>query len=193
MESWTIKALRKKMTDTKDKLNEAKYFLTCMKVTRSEEDIFRYYVSAFLAAVDSVVDIMGTEFCQSHEFPKWWSQKKEEIGSEYDYFHEQRNRTLHVRALKATSTIRINVSQGIGVSETLKLVVPGTASMLKTELHSYVSTQQESGSTIDSDWFFEDRDKEPIVSLCEAYLGRLESIVGECESKFTPRPTKDIK
>lgn len=184
------------MTDMRDKLQESKYFLTRMKDTRGERDAFRYHVSAFLAAADSIVDIMKTEFCKSVGFTPWRHQKEREIGNDLKYFRKQRDRTLHVRALKTSATITVNLRETIGVSTAPKIIhyIAGTGGpVVLAKSDSPQPSSDKSQSATDWDWFFEDRDREPLIPLCEAYLAKLEIILDECESKFTPRPTSGIQ
>ncbi|MCD6209368.1 MAG: hypothetical protein J7J01_00480 [Methanophagales archaeon] len=51
-------------TDTREKLLEARYFLEQMKERQSDQDAFKYNLSAFLAAARSVTLIMQKEFAR---------------------------------------------------------------------------------------------------------------------------------
>ena len=62
------------VTDTMDKLNEAKYFLKSMNDNTPEREAFKYNLSAFLAAARSVTFIMQKEFDSIKGFKDWYKK-----------------------------------------------------------------------------------------------------------------------
>jgi len=55
-----------------DKYSEAKYFLEKMKENISNPDVFRYNLSAFLAAARSITFVLQKEFKNKKEgFNEW--------------------------------------------------------------------------------------------------------------------------
>ena len=85
------------MTNTRDKLNEAKHFLEEMKRVSSNPDRFRYELTAFLAASRSITQIMQKEFKRKTRFNGWYKQKQREMKNSpiLKYLHRQRTISYH--------------------------------------------------------------------------------------------------
>ncbi|MBC7108976.1 MAG: hypothetical protein H5T41_09395 [Methanomassiliicoccales archaeon] len=64
------------MSNTRFKLNEAKYFLEQMKEHADSTEEFAYNLSAFLSAARSVTWIMQNEFKNVPGFEEWYSEKQ---------------------------------------------------------------------------------------------------------------------
>ena len=98
------------MTNTRDKLNEAKYFLEKMREAASDPDKVRYELTAFLSASRSITQIMQKEFSGKPGFIDWYTQKQKEMAQNgtLKYLHRQRSITFHEHPvlpypIKATS------------------------------------------------------------------------------------------
>lgn len=93
------------MVRSKCKLDEARFFLSRLKEEASEESAaFRYYLSAFLAAADSVIDIGRWEAkIKTRDFDSWTTQELDESDRRLlDFMTKQRNAEVH---LDGTNTI----------------------------------------------------------------------------------------
>ena len=67
------------MTDTRIKLQEAKYFFKRMVEEVSNREPFKYNLSAFLSAAQSVTFVMQTEFSSISSFKGWYHDEKKEF------------------------------------------------------------------------------------------------------------------
>src|SRR5229473_3127855 len=87
------------MTDTSDKLNEAKYFLKRLKEANRDKDAFRYNLSAFLSAFCSVPSIMNNEYQKIPGFINW----NRIVVNQYfndkvvSFFKQRRNKSVHIQ------------------------------------------------------------------------------------------------
>lgn len=171
------------MTNTRDKLNEAKHFLGKMSEATSELDKFRYELTAFLSASRSITQIMQKEFSGKSGFGDWYKQKQKEMeqNGTLKYLHRQRSITFHEHPvlpypIQATS----QVSDATG----MRVFITGTGSAL--DLNSvFVPFPVISTRTVVRYYFndipTEDRD---VVTICIEAIKALEIVVSECESKF---------
>jgi hypothetical protein len=171
------------MTNTRDKLNEAKYFLEEMKRVFSEPDKFRYTLAAFLAASRSITLIMQNEFSGKDGFKDWYSQKQIEMrnSSVLKYLHRQRNIVHHEHPM-----LQYPISiTGQSFSNTdMQIAVSGTGSNLDLSigLLSFPAIKPSLSVT----YYFDDitnKDKD-VIAICQEAINTLEAIVIECESKF---------
>jgi len=89
------------MTNTRDKLNEAVYFIDEMRRVESDPTKFRYELTAFLAASRSITLIMQKEFSKKQGFTDWYNKKQDEMkkNGTLKYLRTQRNISLHMRPI----------------------------------------------------------------------------------------------
>jgi len=103
------------MTNTKDKLNEAKHFLEEMKRVSSNLDKFRYELTAFLAASRSLTQIMQKEFSGKNGFIEWYSRQQNEMENNptLKYLLRQRN-NLETVSSRAIGVYRVMTEVSLG-------------------------------------------------------------------------------
>lgn len=172
------------MTNARDKLNEAKYFLDEMERVSSEPDKFRYELTAFLAACRSITQIMKKEFSGHSAFDAWYAQKQKEMenNSILKYLHRQRSITYHERPVLSYP---IRLTDQISDGTHMTAILTGTASTLNLSYSSipFPATQP----TMRIHYYFEDipnRDKD-VITICQEGVNALEKIVDDCEERFT--------
>jgi len=176
------------MTDTNDKLNEAKYFLERMKEDRFNRDHFRWNLSGFLSAARSTTMIMNIEFSKFHNYEGWLPGKIDKANRRskglMKYFHEQRRLTVHVRQVKPSGHFSIACKQTMHVGG--GFVISGTGSTVTiSDPESGASNESlEDKPVKDCCWYFDDLSDKDVVGLCQDYVDELEMLVSECESKF---------
>lgn len=171
------------MTNTRDKLNEAKFFLEKMNRTLSDPTSFRYLLTAFLATGRSVEQIMKEEFAGKLGFSDWHAQKLIEMKNDptLKYLFKQRNITQHERPVLQYPIDVVNqTSDGSEIS----VFLSGTGTDLSASIHLMDSLSKH--ITTSAKYYFIDiPDKgKDILTLCQEAIDTIESIVKECESKF---------
>lgn len=175
------------MTNTRDKLNEAKFFLEEMRKVSSEPDQFRYMLTAFLAASRSITQIMQKEFSSKSGFSDWYGQKQSEMenNSILKYLHRQRTLTYHERPVLPYP---ISVIEQIADSTGINIVLTGTGSSL--DLSSGFVTLPIIQSTTSVKYYFDDisNKEKDVITICQEAVNAIENIVNECESKFAENP-----
>jgi hypothetical protein len=171
------------MTNTRDKLNEAKYFLEEMKRVSSDPNNFRYELTAFLAASRSITQIMQKEFSEKPGFNEWYTNKQREMGNEpiLKYLHRQRTISYHEHpVLPYPIGITDQIADGTGMN----VVLTGTSS--NASLSFGRSALPITLPFINITYYFDDmpsRDKD-VITICQEAVNTLELIVDECEKKF---------
>lgn len=169
------------MTNTKDKLNEAKFFLEEMIRVSSEIDKFRYMLTAFLAASRSITQIMQKEFSERAGFTEWYAQKREEMKRSpiLKYLHEQRIITFHQRPVLQYP---IGVTQQITDSAGINIFLSGTGSNLIQ--YSVLANLPIIQPSITVKYYFDDIKEKDVITICQEAVNAIESTVTECEAKF---------
>ena len=172
------------MTNTRDKLNEAKYFLEEMKRVSSDTDKFRYELTAFLAASRSITQIMQEEFSEKSGFAVWYTQKQSEMKNSgiLKYLHRQRTLTYHKRPVLPSYPISATgqSADGAGIS----VILMGTGSTLDLSSGFVTLPMIQPCTTVT--YYFDDipsKDKD-VIAICQEAVNALEIIVIECEAKF---------
>lgn len=171
------------MTNTRDKLNEAKFFLGEMRRVSSDSDQFRYTLTAFLAASRSITQIMQKEFSEKSGFSDWYAQKQSEMenNSILKYLHRQRALTYHERpVLPYPISVTGQIPDGAGVN----IVLTGTGSSL--DLSSGFVTLPMIQSDTNVKYYFDDisSKEKDVITICQEAVNALEIIVVDCEAQF---------
>ena len=178
------------MTNTKDKLIEAKYFLERMFGVQSERDAFRYNLSAFLCAARSVTLFMQKEFSRVKDFDKWYARKQGQMLADkgVKFLNEKRVMTIHKKPVKPSAHIKGTAKVSIGISVSASAVVTranGTVEKIGSEPKPEPkSAPAKTEATVEWQWYFSEiRDKD-VVTICKEHIRKLEDFVEECESLF---------
>lgn len=171
------------MTNTRDKLNGAKYFLEELERVFSDVNQFRHELTAFLATIRSITLIMQEEFSGKPGFSAWYDQKQSEMknSSILKYLHRLRNISLHERPVLQYP---FGVAEQTTDGELTNIVLSGTGSNLVVNSHFMDSLKTRLTSRVK--YYFSDiadKDKD-VITICQEAVTIIERIVNECEDRF---------
>lgn len=177
------------MTNTREKLLEAKYFLERMKEKQSDQDAFKYNLSAFLAAARSVTLIMQKEFDKVSGFKDWYAEKKAKMQSDeaMRFLNHKRVMTIHKKPVQPHAHVNVGISEHVVVSASISIVTTranGTIERMESE-PTPPPVQAETEVTTEWRWYFDDLPEKDVVALSEEHIAKLKTLVIECESRFT--------
>jgi len=174
------------MTNTRDKLNEAKHFLEEMRRFSPQTDAFRYTYTAFLSAIRSITLVMQKEFSGASGFSDWYANKQAimENHSVLKYLHRQRNLAHHERPVLIYP---IGVAERVTENNRITYTLTGTGDTLNLNPVFSVPCPQYAGPVEVKYYFsdFTDRTKD-VMTICQEAITTLEKIVAECEGRFIP-------
>ncbi len=177
------------MTNARDKLNEAKYFLKKMKAIPSDIDAFRYELTAFLNAARSVTGIMQKEFAHTPGFLEWYTTQQDfmEKHPVMKYLHRQRVLTVHHRPVEALPP-QFGVTETITQEKDRLVYLTGTAATIRPTLFTTYSREPRTNG-LPLKFIFEDYGQKgvDVIEMCEEDVKELDRIVTECEIKFVDK------
>ncbi len=171
------------MTNTRDKLNEAKHFLEEMKRVSFDLNKFRYELTAFLNASRSITQIMQKEFSGKNDFIDWYKQKQAEMqrNETLRYLHRQRSISFHEHpVLSYPIQVTSQTSDAVG----MRIVLTGTSSNIN--LTSGFVALPIVQPVVSVKYYFDDisSEEKDVITICQEAVNELELIVDECEKKF---------
>ena len=177
------------ITDLQEKLNEAQYFLRRMKEVANDREHFRWNLSAFLSAARSVTMIMNVQYARSDGYEGWLDGKIKEAdlrtGGMVKYLKEQRRLTVHVRPLRPSAFIQVDLTMHLDIGINAPTVITGTSSTLATKSISQpLKVESTVESTRKQTYYFDDIKDRDILSICGSYIEEIKAIAAECERKF---------
>jgi len=177
------------LTNTREKLFEAKYFLERMMEKQSDRDAFKYNLSAFLAAARSVTLIMQKEFDKDPSFKKWYSEKQVKMQSDevMRLLNDKRVMTIHQQPVRPHAHVNVRIKEHIVVSESVSIVVThanGTIERRESE-PTAPPLPAEPDVTTEWRWYFDELPGKDIVTHSQEHVVKLETLVTECASRFT--------
>jgi len=177
------------MSDTRQKLEEAKYFLEQMKGRQSDRDAFKYNLSAFLSAARSVTLIMQKEFGKVSDFKDWYTEKQSMMRSDETMrlLNNKRVMTIHQQPIRPRAHVKVSISEHITISESILIVIThadGTVERRESK-PKLPPTPAKTEVTTEWRWYFDKLPEKDVVTVCEEYIAKLEALVAECKSLFT--------
>ncbi|MBN1212969.1 MAG: hypothetical protein JXA92_10360 [candidate division Zixibacteria bacterium] len=163
---------------TKNKLNEAKFFLSEMKKNIQDEEKFCYFLSAFIQSARNITFAMQKQYMGNNEFEVWYKQQQEKMKNdlELEYLNDARVETVHRKP------ITTGIMGAVGLSQTVDLVKAGEEpppSKKKLKDSNYPKSD-----SIIVDYTFVYFNNVPVIPYCESQVIKLEKLVSECEDKF---------
>lgn len=179
------------MSDTRDKLVEAEYFVERMAETQSDRDAFKYNLSAFLAAARSVTAIMQKEFDKMYSFKDWYEEMQAKLQSNdtMRLLKNKRDVTIHQRPVRPRAHVNVSTAERETLTDSMSVVITRPDGTIE---------RQESGPTPDPmparpdtetepewRWYFDELPDKDVVTACEEHIAKLDIIVRECESRFS--------
>lgn len=178
------------ITACREKLLEAKYFLECIKERQSDRDVFKYNLSAFLAAARSVTFIMQTEFDKVTGFREWYNEKQSNMRNDETMrlLNDKRRITIHTQPIQPRAHVNINIPVYGTASSNISMVITradGTIERRETEPTLPLPAPAKTDVTMEWRWYFDELPEKDVVTLCGEHIIKLETLVAECESQFT--------
>jgi hypothetical protein len=195
------------VTATRDKLEEARYFLQRMRETQSSPNYhyFRYELHAFLSAARSITNLpakrdkkdiwyMEKEFGHRPDYWTWYDEKVQEYATDksMQFINDERaiavhfnKQSLHTHAdAKVSFTEYLNVSDSFTITSTN--IEDGTTETFESPPTPPVP-ERPTETSFERTWYF-DIDilagNKEVISVCEAHFRKLENLVEECEKRF---------
>ena len=178
------------MTNTKQKLLEAKYFLERMIENQAERDAFKYNLSAFLAAFRSVTMIMQKEFNRVAGFTDWYrvQQEKMKADDKMKLLNTKRTMTIHQQLVQPRAHVNVGITEHITLTDSVSVIVTradGTRERYDSALPKPQANPAKTETTIQWRWYFDEIFDIDVVTVCQECMTELEAIVSECEQRFS--------
>lgn len=178
------------MTNTKQKLLEAKYFLERMIETQPERDAFKYNLSAFLAAFRSVTLIMQVEFNEISGFADWYKgqQGKMEADDKMKLLNTKRTMTIHQQPVQPHAHVNVSITEHVTTIPCVSIIVTradGTVERHDSRPPETPPTPAKTETTVQWHWYFDEFSGVDVVTICQECMTKLGTIVSECEQRFS--------
>jgi hypothetical protein len=182
------------MTGTRDKLNEARYFLELMAANQNQREPLKYCLSAFLAAAQSITWFLQKEYDKTAGFKSWYEQQRERMKSDetMKVLHDKRVVTTHREPLDPHAHVNLTISDTITISDSASVIVHDSKGNEVTHIETERPSKQASEpkpSTAEWKWYFDEIPGRDLLSVCTEYLGKMDTPVTQCETIFG-RPTR---
>ena len=200
-------------TNTRDKLDEARYFLNQMQRIQQKQasrDYFRYKLSAFLAAFRSVPHIILSEYGDARDtqgtsgFQAWFDREWSNLrkNNDIDFLIEARNATIHERPVRPSATYSEHLGETIGVRNSVSWVLTrADGSVAKGEsidARTAESEQKKPETRSFTKYYFTtlpprrrrthrpvpDPPSKDVVTVCAEGLAALDRFVAKAEARF---------
>jgi len=177
------------MTDTRQKLFEAKYFLGRMIENQDKRNIFKYNLSAFLAAFRSVTMIMQEEFDKVPGFVNWYrvQQDRMKADDKMRLLNTKRTMTIHQKPVEPHALVSVSLTEQITVTDSVSVIVTradGTVERYDSAPSEQQPVPAKTEAIVQWCWFFDEVSDIDVVRLCQECMTKLESFVLECEQRF---------
>ncbi|GEM_PF-2728791 len=169
------------VTPTRDRLNEASFFLSKMSEGADDWDVFRFNLSAFLAAARNVTWIMQKQYADFDGFKEWLIAKQIAMNENplMKYFKEQRNQITKQRSITSSFPVSVHLDENDPSKVCSIFFIDGTGGTSQP-LRLDLVPMDKPGSV----YYFNDYPKKDVLSLCKDYLREVEKIVVDWEAKF---------
>jgi len=173
-----------------EKYLEADYFLRMMKENSSNQDFFRYNLSAFLAAARSITLVLQKEFKNKKRgFNEWYEKRQEEMDKDEQmkFMNKKRVITIHKELIRPLGrhTVSIGVTAYISDSVEIKHIRNGKV-IEECKSPSPPIKENDSMNNIKAEhkYYFPDypTGEKEIIPACEEYLSKLHKILVEGEN-----------
>ncbi|VVB55934.1 Uncharacterised protein [uncultured archaeon] len=167
---------------TRHKMNEAYHFISIMKNTFEDDDIFSYNLSAFLSAARSITFYMQKKYKHRDGFPAWYCLQQIKMDKELElkYLNKARSEDVHREPVKIGAT-RERIITGKARIVPAKEPETDVEILEKNEL-TYTPQKQISPKTVRR--FFVDFKDTDVMEFCENQMLKYKILVAECEQKF---------
>jgi len=163
---------------TRDKVQEAIYFLSMMKRSFEDDNVFRFNLSAFLSAARTITDYMKKQYGHCNGFAEWYCAQaiKMSADQELKYLNKARAENIHKEYVPTGATR--TASLGIDVI----LVKEGSSHFQQREEPERRASTESSRRTVRR--FFSEFKQMGVIEFCENQLCKLSKITRDCEDRF---------
>jgi len=193
-----------------DKVQEAEFFLDKLEET-TDEEAYRFYLSAFLSSCWSIFDHLGTEWREYDAFEEWHDEQEERLRSDsfFQFMIRARNCVIHYGRpdtdrsveVRNPSTTGLSVANQGDQSEFVEVSIDDdeaqtwSVSAGATLSISLPEAKREtpdveidapfyfSGSSVDAP-FPDNYAGTPVLYMCEEFLEEMRSLVEVAEDRF---------
>lgn len=177
------------MTQARDKLLEAVYFLERMTEVQAERHAFRYNLSAFLSAARSVTFVMQGEFGDVSGFKDWYEDAQSTMRGDnlMRLLKEKRDTTVHKQAVRPRAGIGVSRRDGVALGDSASIDIArpdGTVERGESQAPRPRVAPRAQPITDEWRWYFRDLPDNDVVAVCKEHIAKLESLVRQCESRF---------
>jgi len=165
----------------KQKLEEAKYFYSRMIEEQKNREHFKYNLSAFLSSARSVLQYALKE-AEGKTGGRKWYRNQMSTSEVLKFFKNKRDFEVHEEPIKLPADYRVKISDSIGISGSLSIVVRDKDGKVKGQ---YSSEEPQRRPRISeptvvtgvryrfADW----TGNEDVLALSEVYIKGLEDVV----------------
>ena len=165
---------------------------------KNHRDSFRFNLSAFVSAAESVIDFLTNETNNSRSELNPWRTKQVAALSGDPFkkiINEQRRKTIHKEPLQPQTDVIVYPTvlklqleiQPVTVSQDMNDVVVSPVSVDNATVLATISKKQdrqiETTRSESTHYFRGHRDRD-IISICGEHLDRLEKLIKFCEDKY---------
>jgi hypothetical protein len=182
------------VTGTRDKLNEARYFLELMAANQNQREQFKYCLSAFLSAAQSVTWFIQKEYDKTAGFKSWYEQQRERMKSDETMraLHDKRVLTTHREPLAPHANVSVTISDTITISDSAIVDLHDSKGNEVPRIEAERQCRQAPEprpSTAEWEWYFGEIPGRNLLTVSTEYLGAMDTVVTQCETIFG-NPTK---
>lgn len=169
----------------KEKLEEAKHFLSRMIDEQENRKVFVYNLSAFLSAACSVMQYAQKEAAKKKGGQEWYRQWMTSSPL-LSYFREKRGYNIHTAPIDPRKHVNIHITEVVRISESVHIKVTDKEGKVKEEREikeeekPKVSLEAAPESSVKSESRYEFNDwqgKEDVITLCRLYIQELEKAI----------------
>ena len=163
---------------TRHKLQEAEYFLSKMKQTLEDDNVFYYYHTAFVSAARSITLYMQKQYKHRNGFDEWYSPKqlKMKDDPELKYLNKARDEAIHTETIETGATREKTSSIGIAIVE------KGTPETEQVKEAESKPSAQSSPKTVGR--FYPEFKNMDVIEFGKKQLAKLRKVVEDCEKRF---------
>ncbi len=180
------------MKDTFDKLDEAKYFLSQLKLNIINVSIFRYNLSAFLSAIRSVTFFLQKECNGIPGFSEWYVMEQEKMKSDpyMKFLNDKRVLEVHKGRSLLRKETRVTHHDSVSMvdSITIFLIRSDGTGDIRQSGPSVHDISRKIDPTTEHLWFFEDFEEKDIIQLCEEHVSKIEKLLNDCKKELPHIP-----
>jgi hypothetical protein len=135
---------------------------------------------------------MQTEYGEVPGFKNWWAEKQDTMRNDgaMRLLNEKRRMTVHVQPVQPHAVVNVSITEHITISDSVSIVIThadGTVERQESEpTPSSVPARTEMIVEPKWQWYFDELPEKDIVTFCKEHIAKLDALVEECESRFTP-------